>query len=96
MTWQSWRTINYEGGRPVSRADPHYRCSQRTWRDTGHKAPLCPVSRCGSGYGYEGVKVAGKRRRGRIGLLHCYSGSNATAMSYPPPSTPGTGGSNVF
>ena len=28
MTWQSWRTINNEGGRPVSRAPPHYRCSQ--------------------------------------------------------------------
>ena len=28
MTWQSWRTINNEGGRPVSRARPHYRCSQ--------------------------------------------------------------------
>ena len=28
MTWQSWRTINHEGGRPVSRAHPHYRCSQ--------------------------------------------------------------------
>ena len=32
MTWQSWRTINNEGGRPVSRARPHYRCSQPALR----------------------------------------------------------------
>ena len=38
MTWQSWRTINNEGGHPVSRAHPQYRCSQQLM--VSHRASL--------------------------------------------------------